>query len=176
MTLSSHNHESISAESASGWDNSKQIARRALDGTFWIMLSQSLLAPIGLIVVMYLTRRFGPAGYGQYALTWSVVLWLEITICMIFSRTAVRLVGEVDDWRPIGSGLLRWNLILGSAATLVLWLSADFIAAWLGDPRQATLIRLAAIDIPIAACAEAHVGILMGLGQFRYRSAVSAAR
>ncbi len=155
---------------------SGQLARHTLDGAFWIMVSQSLLAPIGLAVVVFLTRQFGPAGYGQYALTWSVVFWIEISVCMVFSRSAVRLVGETDDWRALAAALLKWNLALGLGAMLLLWLIAEPIATLLGDRQQAGLIRLAAIDIPIAAFAEAHISVLMGLGRFRHRAAISAAR
>jgi O-antigen/teichoic acid export membrane protein len=61
-------------------------------------------------------------------------------------------------------------------AMLALWLLAEPIADQLGAPRLVEYLRLFAVDIPLFGLAQAHRGVLIGLGHFGNRAIASAGR
>ena len=48
--------------------------------------------PAGLLTAAFLTRQFGPDGYGAYALAVSLVVWVEGNVNAFLSRATVRFV------------------------------------------------------------------------------------
>jgi O-antigen/teichoic acid export membrane protein len=150
--------------------------KHMVEGTIRVFLAEALLLPTGLITAAFLTRKLAPEGYGLFAVAASLVAWIEWSITAVFSRAAFKLIGEADDWRPIGGALARIHLVLGGAMALLLCLSAGWIADVLKAPALAGYLRLFAIDIPIFSLAQAHRSILVGIGDFRERAMVTVAR
>lgn len=151
-------------------------ARHTLDGTLWNFLGDSLALPLGFLVVIYLTRRLGPDGYGLYALVGGAILWVEWTVVGLFSRATIKLVGETDDWLPLASALVRIHLAAGLAAGVLVWLLATPVARAMNEPSMAGYLRLFAADIPLFVLAQAHKNLLTGTGAFRRRAWSSLAR
>ncbi len=65
-----------------------------LHGTAAIFGAEALLLPTGLLIVSILTRRLGPAGYGQFALAATLVAWIEWSITAALARPTVKFIGE----------------------------------------------------------------------------------
>ena len=147
-----------------------------IDGTIRVFLGEALLLPTGLLTTAFLTRKFAPEGYGLFTVAAVLVAWIEWSISSIFARTTFKLIGEADDWRPIGAAVTRLHLLLGGVMALGLWLCADAIAAALKAPALGSYLRLFAIDIPIFSLAQAHRSILVGIGAFGQRARVTALR
>lgn len=147
-----------------------------VEGTIRVFLGEMLLLPTGLLTAAYLTRKFAPEGYGLFALAATLVAWIEWSISSIFARATFKLIGEADDWRPIGAAVTRLHLALGGTMGLGLWLCADTIAVALKAPALGYYLRLFAIDIPIFSLAQAHRSILVGIGNFQQRARVTAIR
>jgi O-antigen/teichoic acid export membrane protein len=157
----------------------KKISRTAshtLDGTIWNFLGDSLALPLGFLVVIFLTRRLGPEGYGLYALVCGLILWVEWSIVGLFSKATIKLVGETDDWQPLGAALIRTYLYAGLAAGGSLWLLATPVSLLMKEPQMAGYLRLFAVDIPLFTLAQSHKNLLVGIGAFRPRAFASAAR
>ena len=150
--------------------------RHLIDGTFRVFLGEALLVPTGLLTAAFLTRKFAPEGYGLFTVAATLVAWIEWSITSMFARAAFKLIGEADDWRPIGTAIVRLHLALGGAMAVGLWLCADMIAVALKAPEIGGYLRLFAIDIPIFSLAQAHRSILVGTGDFRRRARVTAVR
>lgn len=150
--------------------------QRTLDGTVRVFLAEALILPAGLIVTVVLTRRLGADGYGLFTLAATLVAWLEWTITSVFARATYKCIGEVSDWRPVGTMVLRLHLVVSAACAVLLVALAGPIAALLGEPALAGYLRLFAVDIPILSLAHAHRNILIGTGGFRQRAWLSAAR
>ncbi|MEY2440325.1 MAG: hypothetical protein QOI34_1710 [Verrucomicrobiota bacterium] len=150
--------------------------RHMAKGTIGVFLAEALLLPTGLITAGFLTRKLAPEGYGLFTVAASLIAWIEWSITATFSRAAFKLIGESDDWRPIGAALARLHLWLGIAGGVLVWIFADTIAAILKAPALGGYLRLFAIDIPIFSLAQAHRGILVGVGAFRPRAMVTAIR
>jgi len=150
--------------------------RHTLDGTVRVFLAEALLLPTGLITAAFLTRRLGPEHYGLFVLAVTLVAWIEWGITSIFSRAAIKFVGESEDWRPVGTTLMRLHLAASAGAMLLLWLLAIPIAGWLNEPVLAPYLCLFALDIPLHSLSQAHRNILIGIGGFRQRALTSAGR
>ena len=153
-----------------------QAARHTLDGTIWGMLSEGLALPTGFLIIVFLTRKLGPAGYGLYTLAVVPIIWIESSIGALFTRATIKLVSEAEDWKPIGASLALMHLVTGCGAACLLWLTAKPIATFMGEPAMAEYLRLFAFDIPLFALILAHKYILVGLGGFRQRALTSAGR
>ncbi|MBV8051778.1 MAG: oligosaccharide flippase family protein [Acidobacteriaceae bacterium] len=152
------------------------IRRQMLDGSFRIFLAEALILPTGLITAAFLTRYLGPSDYGIFTLACVVVLWIEFFVTCAFSRAAIKLIGDAEDWQPWGSTLVRFYFLAGTFAALLLWLGSDQLARVLGEPTLAGYLRLFALDIPIYSLATAHRDILIGLRHYRARALAGAAR
>lgn len=150
--------------------------RRALSGSAWVLLAEGLAVPSGLVTVAVATRLLGPGEYGLFALAATVVAWVEWGLASGFARAGVRLVSEASDWRPAGTALVHHQFGVSLLAMLMLWLLAQPIANQLGEPQLTEYLRLFAVDIPLFGLAQAHRGILVGLGHFGQRAAASAGR
>lgn len=147
-----------------------------LDGTIWVFLAEALSLPTGLLTAAFLTRRLGPEGYGLLTLASVLVAWIEWSITSVFARTTIKLIGEGDNWKPIGAVVMRLHLGVSCSAALLLWYFAAPLATLLNEPVLTTYLQLFALDIPLFSLAHAHRHILIGLGAFRQRALVSAGR
>src|SRR4051812_48773023 len=150
--------------------------RHMAEGAIRVFLAEALLLPTGLLTAAFLTRKLAPDGYGLFTVAASVVAWIEWTITATFSRTTFKLIAEAEDWKPLGAALVRWHLIVGLASAAALWFLSAPAAQILNAPALAGYLRFFAIDIPIFSLAQAHRGILVGIGQYRERAVVTAVR
>src|SRR5256885_7632702 len=116
--------------------------RHMIDGTIRVFLGEALLLPTGLLTTAFLTRKFAPEGYGLFTVAAVLVAWIEWSISSIFARATFKLIGEADDWRPIGAALTRLHLVLGGAMALGLWLRAGAVAGVLKAPALGNYLRL----------------------------------
>lgn len=150
--------------------------RHLIDGTVRLFLAESLIFPTGLLTAAVLARHLSPAGYGQFTLAALFISWIEWILPALFSRAAVKLVGDSPDWRLIGAAILRAYLLAGLACAILVWTLSGAIAAVLKEPELSSLLRLFALDIPIFACTYAHRNILVGTGEYTRQSVVSGFR
>lgn len=145
-------------------------------GTARIFAAEALFVPVGVATAAFLSRRFGPEGYGLWTLAWALVVLVETNAAAALSRPAIKLVGEAEDWRPAGAAVLRLYTSVGLCLALVLWAASPALAAAFGEPKLALYLRLLALDVPLFCAAQAHRNLLVGLGMFRERALLSAAR
>jgi O-antigen/teichoic acid export membrane protein len=147
-----------------------------LAGTARVFLAELLILPTGLLVTALLTRRLGAAGYGLFALTATLVTWIEWSVTSIFARATIKFAAEAADWRGIGSTVLRLHLLAGAGAAVLLWLSAPLLGRLLHEREIVAYLRLFALDIPLFSMAQAHRNLLVGIGSFGGRALATAGR
>jgi len=75
--------------------------RRTAMGTIHGFLAQALMVPTGLLTAAFLTRKLGPELYGLLTVSAGIVLWIEMSVTWMFSRTTVKFVAEAEDWRAV---------------------------------------------------------------------------
>ncbi len=151
-------------------------ARHLIHGSARVLLAEALVLPTGLLTAVYLTRRLGPADYGLFTLASVVAVWLEWGIASFFSRATIQLVGEADDWKPIGTLVVRGHLVVSGSAAVALWLAASTVAGALGEPELTGYLRLFAVGLPLFSLVQGHRHILVGTGAFQARALTSASR
>ena len=154
----------------------KDIRKRLLGGGSLVLAADSLQGPVAVVLAAYLGRRLGIEGLALYLLAASVVTWFEIATSSLFSRATVQLVGEVHEWRPVASLVLRWHFGSSLAMATILLVAAGPVERLLGVERLAHTLRLFALEPPLFALARAHTQVLVGLGRFRERALCSAGR
>jgi O-antigen/teichoic acid export membrane protein len=157
-------------------DRRPHTAHHALDGALRILGADLLIVPTGLLIAAFLTRKLGPAGFGEFALAVTLVTAIEWAIVSMFSRAALKLTAEADDWHPVGAAIVRAHLIAGGIAALLTLSVAVPLSRWLGSPGMLAPLLILALDIPIFSLAAAHRNILAGLGQYRERALGTSAR
>ena len=151
--------------------------RHLFGGAVHIFASEALLVPVGLLTAAYLSRRFGPEGYGLLTLAFAPVVLLESNVASALSRPAIKLVGGAGgEWRGVGAAVLRLYLMTGCALSLALVLTAAPLARLMSEPALENYLRVLALDVPVFCAAQAHRNIIVGLGLFRQRASASAAR
>jgi O-antigen/teichoic acid export membrane protein len=147
-----------------------------LEGTIRVFLAQALFPVTALITTAFLTRRLGAEGYGLLVLAASLVVWVEVSINSLFSRAAIKFVGNAEDWRPIGSAIARLHLIASGCAAVLLVLLSVPLAQVLNEPLLRGYLCLFALDIPLAGLAHAYRDVLVGSGGFAQGALMSAGR
>ena len=157
-------------------DSRRAPDRHLIDGTVRLFLAESLIFPTGLLTAAVLARHLSPSGYGQFTLAALFISWIEWILPALFSRAAVKLVGDAQDWRPIGAAVVQAYVLAGLACAALVWVLSGAIAAVLKEPELTSLLRLFALDIPIFACTYAHRNILVGTGEYSRQSIVSGFR
>ncbi|MGH7792589.1 MAG: lipopolysaccharide biosynthesis protein, partial [Thermodesulfobacteriota bacterium] len=150
--------------------------RKTADGAVWGFLAEALMLPTGLITTGYLTRNLGPEGYGIFTLAATLVGWVTFSTTSLFSRTTIKFVSEANDWRPVGTTVLRLNLACGVGAMLLLWFAAEPISMLLHEPKLKIYLQIFSLEPLFFILARAHRFILIGTGNFRKQSIPSAVR
>ncbi|RPH79928.1 MAG: teichoic acid transporter, partial [Nitrospiraceae bacterium] len=150
--------------------------RRMMDGTARILLAEILFPLTALITTGFLTRQFGPQGYGLLALTLTTIIWIESAITSFFTKATIKFVGETNDWKPVGAMVVRLSLKVGIAAMLLVWLLAAPISLLLNEPDLAFYLRVCAVDIPILCLGQAYRNVLIGTGNYQGSAVARAGR
>ena len=147
-----------------------------IDGTARIFLAELLFPITALITTGYLTRQFGPHGYGVLALTLTTIIWIESAIASFFARATIKFVGETSDWRPAGAMIARLSLRVGTVAMVLVWFLASPLSVLLNVPDLVFYLRVAAIDIPLFCLGQAYRSILIGSGNYQGGAVARAGR
>lgn len=157
-------------------DTAHHPARNIFQGTIRVFSSEALVIPTGIVTIAFLTRKLGPEGFGLFALTATILGWLEWISASMFGRAAIQLIGEAKDWRSVAATIVRMHLLVSCSGSLLLILCSQYIADLLNEPALAAFLTLFALDVPLFSVAQAHREVLIGLGKFRERAQMSAAR
>ena len=137
-----------------------------MGGTARMLVAESLFPVMALVTTAFLTRHLGPQGYGLLTLTLTAIIWIESAIMSFFSKATIKLVGEADDWRPLGSNIIRLTALSGTAAMAGVWALAVPLSVLLREPDLTRYLWVGAVDIPILCTALAYRSVLIGTAQY----------
>src|SRR5688572_1675715 len=110
---------------------------------------QIAIVPAGIAVLLYLTRRLGPAAYGEYATVMAVIVWIEFAITSLLSRATIKLVAEASRPLAEAAALVRLAAAIGGIGTVLVLLFAGPFSSLLGNARLVPLFQWASIDITL---------------------------
>ncbi|MEU4804219.1 oligosaccharide flippase family protein [Actinosynnema sp. NPDC023587] len=138
----------------------------AVRGSLWLFLVNLVGKGGQVAVTLVLAAFLTEEGLGLVALTVALVNIGQVVqsagVYDVISRTGL-------DPRRMAGTLLTLSVGTGVALALLLVLAADGIAAALGAPGVAPLIRLAAASLPFTAAAGVQMGLLHRDLDFRRR-------
>jgi O-antigen/teichoic acid export membrane protein len=163
-------------EIQSTYSTDHSAGRRALCGSAWQLAVQMSIVPVGISILLYLTRRLGPAIYGEYATVMAVVVWIEFALGSLLNRATIKLVADAAEPPEMAAAMVRLATVLGILGTALLWLLAGPIARVLGDTSLAPLFALASVDIALFVTGSAYVAAIAGLGRFGRRAIATSLR
>jgi len=139
------------------------VARGAVFGIgaqFWQMATAFLL-------YHYLSKLLGPAGFGQWRVTLSVLNYFELVLYSgLVHVAAKRLAEDPADGPLIERASYFAQGIMGITLFAALQLGAGFIAAALHEPSLELYIRIAALDLPFVAAFVLASNLRLGRHHF----------
>ena len=146
-------------------------------GTLLLTGANLLLRLVFMAFQVYLSGQIGAAGIGLLQLVLSV-RFLASTLGSAGTRTcAMYLTGEAlgrqKGVRPVLTGCVHYGLACSTAAAVILWLGAPYLAErWIGNLSATHALRLYAIFLPVVCLSGVMTGCFTAAG--RIRTLVSA--
>jgi O-antigen/teichoic acid export membrane protein len=137
-----------------------------LRGPALVFLADALVLPIGLLTVVMLSRLWGPAEYGLYGLTLSIMLWLEWMVMALFGGVGLQMMARDPQAEDVANFLLQANLAAGTVAALLLVAAAPLLA----EERLCSLLWVGALLLPLAGVGQAQRARLIVLEKFTVRA------
>ncbi len=142
------------------------IGSRAVRGTLWLGLVNLVSKGSQMVVTLVLAATLSEGGLGSVALAVAVVNIGQVIQAMgvydVIGRT------ERDPDRLAGT-VLTLSVATGVALAVVLVVAATPVAALLGAPDAAPLVRLAAISLPFTAAGGVQMAVMHRRLDFRRR-------
>jgi len=141
----------------------RRVAGDVARGSLLGMVGQGWHMVAAFLLYAFLARRLGPALFGQWRVVLSLLAWFEVFVASGLVKVATREIAQ----RPGDAGVISRAAYLGQAAVslavfLVVQAVAGPVAALLGDPSLAVLVRIAALDIPLYGLFGIASAIVLG--------------
>jgi O-antigen/teichoic acid export membrane protein len=133
----------------------------------WVVLERWGSRVLQLVVFAVLTRFVAPELFGIIALATSVVAVLQVIVDSGFSKALIQL--KELEARDASSAF--WTS--AAAAVLLyaaLYLSAPFLAAWMGEAALTDVLRVMGLVLPISALSQTPAALLERAMDFRVLS------
>ncbi len=157
------------------------MSHKLAKATFWIVISEIIFNLSGFVIHSVVGRILGPAEYGRYALIITFTTMLIILIGNGIPTAMAKYISEIFTSNPPLIRIIKYQAIILQSfliglVTLIFFLSAPFIAKFLGDPTLTPLFRLATLIIPAFAAASFYFSYYTGLHQFNIQAFIKTAR
>ncbi|MDQ1237937.1 MAG: hypothetical protein QG577_121 [Thermodesulfobacteriota bacterium] len=120
----------------------------AVAGSFFLSGAQLVFAASGYLVNVGLARILGPNAYGQYGVTISILVWLEILLSMGLATVTAKMAAESpESAKTITMLTLHYVAALSIILYGIAWVTAKPIGSLLLDEEIAVYLKIAAIDL-----------------------------
>ena len=143
-------------------------------GAIHNFVASALALPTGIITAGFLTRQLGPTEYGVFTVTVAIIVWIEAAVSLGFSRAAVKLVAETEDWRSSIPRVLQIQVLVSLAASLLVVAVAPALSVLLDAPQLKSTLRFLSVDIPIFSITQILLAIMMGRGSYKLSAVMRA--
>jgi O-antigen/teichoic acid export membrane protein len=149
------------------------VSRNAARGALLGIVGQAWHLITAFLLYKFLANQLGLASFGQWRLVLSVLVWFEIFVNSGLVKMSTKAIAEKPgEGERLARATYLGQLVVAAGVFGLLVVLAGPIAAGLSDPRAATLLRIAALDIPLYAAFTAAGAIVLGRGHYE-RQAVA---
>lgn len=135
-------------------------------GTISIFLANVLILPAGFISAIFLAHRFGPVGYGLFALLSRFVVWTRLNMIALYSESVIKQIAESPNQEEVESFTQRVYATLGLIIMAIVWVAAPVLADLFNEPSLVPLIRIFVFEYPLFALYLANDNILAARKKF----------
>ena len=130
----------------------------------WVAISQLFKIAVQLINLIVLTRLIPPTDYGVMAMA-LVVTNLGLLVRDLGTSAALIQRKVIDD--GIINAVFWLNLIMGFSITIIIVISAPFVAVFFEQPKLLLVLILLSMIFPISSSASAHLALLERSSKFK---------
>jgi O-antigen/teichoic acid export membrane protein len=142
------------------------ISGRAVRGTLWLGLVNLVSKGSQMAVTLVLAATLTEDGLGAAALAVAVVNIGQVIQAMGVYDVIGRTAGDPDR---VAGTVLTLSVVTGTVLAAVLVVAAGPVAALLGTPAAAPLVRLAAVSLPFTAAGGVQMAVMHRRLDFRRR-------
>jgi PST family polysaccharide transporter len=136
-------------------------------GTLWLGAVNLIGKSCQMVLTFALAAFLAPGDLGLIALAVSVVTIGQVVQSMGVFDVIARTQGDPD--RMAGT-VLTLSVGLGGALAVVAFAGAEWIAAGLGAPHAAPLVRIVVLSLPFTALAGVQMGVMHRALEFHRRA------
>src|SRR5438552_5605848 len=132
------------------------LSHRSISAALWVASGSAVLLTLQFGIQVILARLLGPEQYGLFAMAAVVILLSSFfTISLAYGLIQKRTVTD-EDVRFVNF----WQLSVGAAVAIAVFLLADPAAGFFNEPRVAPLIRAMSIVCLLQAAAGPSANLL----------------
>ena len=136
-------------------------------GALYLAISQAVMLASGYVIHFGVGRLLGPASYGVFALSLSIITVLGVALHSGFAAATSKFVAEKNsNAREVLARSLKMQLLMGGAIFLALFAFAGAFAGLLGDAALEPYIRFVSLTIPVSTLYYVHAAALNGQRRF----------
>lgn len=136
-------------------------------GAALLGLHQAFAFLASSLLQVAVARYFGPEVYGAFAVVNAIMALILFTaLTGIPHAVAGFVAGDPTCARSVVRTGLGFQVAFGTALGVAMFVLAEPIAAWFGDPYYAILLRWAALALPLTGAAYVWIFALNGLYRF----------
>jgi O-antigen/teichoic acid export membrane protein len=149
------------------------LAKRLLNGMFWIILAAIVSRGAGLIISIPLARFLGKETYGEYGIIYTTMTMFSIVVGSGLSITTTKHIAEYRTTNPNRAGRIIalsnafaviFSLVMSSVLAITApWIAKNAIAA----PQLSFLLALSSLGIFLTTINQVQNGTLVGLEAFK---------
>ena len=146
---------------------------KLVSDSFWAIFGNVIGKGLSLLAAIIIARLLGKEIYGEYGIVSGTIGAILIFSNFGLNFTTTKYIAEYHKTKPdLLSQIIRYcqnlTLIFSGLATILLFISADYIATHLlNSPKLSFPLRLVAISILIGSVCRTQEGIIAGFGKFK---------
>lgn len=111
-------------------------------GAAWMILFKWVERGLGFISTLILVRLLSPEDFGMVAMAFSFIMMAELLAAFAFDIALIQdQSAGVDHYNSAWTA----NVILGICIALIMWVSAQPISVFYGEPRLVLLVKVLAL-------------------------------
>ena len=149
--------DSAAAAASPAAEPQQDLRHRSISAVLWGALGAFLRAFLQVFAQIILARLLGPEQFGVFALALVVVFFSSFFADVGLAYGLIqRKVVRDEDIRFV----FTWQAILGTVTTLIVFVSAPYVAEFYGDARLVEVVRWLSISCLIGAVGSTAVTLL----------------
>lgn len=146
--------------------SSRNIVDKSLTNILWSYLSFFSTKALNLVAIVVIALFLSPAEFGLMAFSLVVLGYFEL---MQGFGLGAFLISTQEDVEEAAHAVFAFAVSASAAIFAVLWLSAETVAGFVGQPDLAEILRVLSVFLLIESVAQVHNSLLQRELKFRLK-------